>query len=434
MKKKLFLFLFLLSAIGLNAQTAKEEIFADVHRSASMYYAYPDSRETELTPASSGYAPFYISTYQRHGSRFLTNPHDYAGTLAILRQADAAGKLTPLGKKTMTDVDSLTRMSQGRIGELSPLGAKQLSGIGQRMVHNFPEVFTGNARVDARSTIVIRCILSMMNECLQFKAFNPVIDIRSDASEHDMYYMNYDDEEIAQLRELPEIKAVLEKFRREHTHPERLMASLFNDRDYVKQHIDSDRLMRTLFSLAGNMQSHKGQTSIHLYPLFTKEECYDLWQIQNLEWYNHFGSSPLTKGQMPYIEANLLDNILNTADTCITRQRNGATVRFGHDTCVMPLAALMELGDCSKIVHDPDSLADACRNYKIVMMASNIQLIFYRSSKDKDKDILVKALLNEQEVSLPVKTDLAPYYHWKDVEAYYRNKLLKFRNQRQLRG
>lgn len=58
------------------------------------------------------------------------------------------------------------------------------------------------------------------------------------------------------------------------------------------------------------------------------------------------------------------------------------------------------------------------------MMASNIQLVFYR--KSGSPDILVKALLNEHEVSLPVQTNLAPYYHWKDVASYYRTKLSKF--------
>jgi hypothetical protein len=37
----------------------------------------------------------------------------------------------------------------------------------------------------------------------------------------------------------------------------------------------------------------------------------------------------------------------------------------------------------------------------------------------------VKFMLNEQEKSIPVKTDMAPYYHWKDVEAYYRAELAK---------
>ena len=56
-------------------------------------------------------------------------------------------------------------------------------------------------------------------------------------------------------------------------------------------------------------------------------------------------------------------------------------------------------------------------------MAGNIQLIFYR--KAGSDDVLVKFLLHEKETSIPVKTDMAPYYHWKDVEAFYRSELTK---------
>ncbi len=54
-------------------------------------------------------------------------------------------------------------------------------------------------------------------------------------------------------------------------------------------------------------------------------------------------------------------------------------------------------------------------------MASNIQLVFYR--KPGSDDILVRALLNEKEVTMPVSSDCAPFYHWTDVEKYYRDKL-----------
>lgn len=39
------------------------------------------------------------------------------------------------------------------------------------------------------------------------------------------------------------------------------------------------------------------------------------------------------------------------------------------------------------------------------------------------KDVLVKVLLNNREARLPLQTDCAPYYHWKDFKAYYLNKL-----------
>ena len=57
------------------------------------------------------------------------------------------------------------------------------------------------------------------------------------------------------------------------------------------------------------------------------------------------------------------------------------------------------------------------RNYKIFPMACNIQFVFYR--KKGSDDILVKVLLNEQEMKLPVESTLAPYYHWKDVKDYW---------------
>ena len=41
-------------------------------------------------------------------------------------------------------------------------------------------------------------------------------------------------------------------------------------------------------------------------------------------------------------------------------------------------------------------------------------------------DILVKVLLNEDEATLPVESDVAPYYHWNDFKAYCQEKLASF--------
>ena len=50
-------------------------------------------------------------------------------------------------------------------------------------------------------------------------------------------------------------------------------------------------------------------------------------------------------------------------------------------------------------------------------MAGNIQLIFFRNKKNPD-DVLVKVMLNERETSMPVETDLFPFYHWNDVRTF----------------
>lgn len=422
MKRFILLTILCCLAFGMNAQTTKEEIFENIYRSAANHYAYPGPHFTMTAPPK-GYKPFYLSHYARHGSRYRVNPDDYTKPLAILREAEKDGALTELGEKTLCLVDSLARMAKGRYGDLTPLGTRQHRGIAQRMFNNFPEVFQGTVEVDARSTVVIRCILSMMAECLQLQSQNPKLQIKNDASYYDMYYMNNEDDYYRKQRRTDEVLAVKEAFRKEHLHPERLMKSIFSSDDYVKWKVDADKLMSYLFELAVIMQNH--DTDIELYSLFTKEECYDLWLINNLNWYIDYGPSPLTQGKMPYLEANLLENILNTADTCIVKKENSATLRFGHESCVLPLACLLELGDCAFQTPDVNSLADVWRNYRIFPMACNIQFVFYR--KKANDDVLVKVLLNEQEMKLPVESDLAPYYHWKDVETYYRNKLATFR-------
>ena len=90
---------------------------------------------------------------------------------------------------------------------------------------------------------------------------------------------------------------------------------------------------------------------------------------------------------------------------------------------MLPLACLLELDSCGVQVSDLDQLDTHWRNYRIFPMACNIQLVFYRPAKGAKGDILVKALLNERETSLPVKTNRYPYYRWADLRQYYLDKL-----------
>ncbi len=416
-----------LSALPLltSAQTAREEIHENILRSGSNHMAYiaPDK---PLTAAPKGYEPFYISHYGRHGSRWLLNDNDYMGLIKTLRKADKYGKLTDLGKKTLKDLEKFYPCTVKRLGDLTSVGERQHHGIGKRMTEHFPEVFKGNAQVDARSTVVIRCILSMTAECEEITAFNPKVKMHNDVSEAFQYYLNH--ERDSKIREASKGRnGVLNKYRQAYTHPERLMSTLFNDKAYIKDSLNAHAFMSSLFWVTTNMQSH--DTDVDLYPLFTEEECYDLWKIQNIDWYLGYGPAPQTKGIMPYNQSNLLRNMIESADTVVgNRNFNGAALRFGHEVCVMPLACLLELDSCGRQVEDLGHLEDYWVNYRIYPMACNIQLVFYRPKKGNG-DILVKALLNEKEATMPVKTDTYPYYKWQDIRKYYIKKLDDFDKQ-----
>lgn len=410
---------------GLHAFAAhpREEIAADKRLSAANFMVYPEPEGVRLTKAPKGYKPFHISTYARHGSRFHTGAWVYTDAMRPLLKADSAGVLSEAGRDALARIVRVEEMSRGRIGELTAEGARQHRGIARRMYRNFPEVFAGDASVDARSTDVIRCILSMTAQTNALQGENPKLRISNDASRHDMYYMNDWQNDHKYDRDLygTVIDSLLGDHKRRHLDPGRLMGQLFTDVAWVEANIpDTRRLMWDLFYVTVNMQSHSDQ-SLDLYWLFTPEECYRLWTCNNVEWYLKAGNTPLTGYDMQYKQANLLTNILDMADECVASRKRGATMRFGHESCVIPTVVLMELGDYAYESDDLETLSEHWVDYRIFPMACNIQLVFY--AKDGSDDVLVRALLNEHEVTLPVESDCAPFYRWSDVSRYYRAKL-----------
>ena len=412
------------------AQTAQEELKANRYLSGSNYLDYDRQLATEpLTPAPKGYEPFYMSHYGRHGSRWLIGENDYQTPLSILRDAHQAGKLTAEGEAVLKKLEDFHPTTIKRLGELTTVGERQHHGIGSRLAKNFPEIFKAkNVPIDARSTVVIRCILSMEAECEELAAANPTARFHNDVSESFQYYLNQDWSDRLR-RASRKSRGVRNEYERKYSHPERLMKVLFNDQSYVYDNVRASSLMRQLFEVAANMQSH--DTDIELYSLFTDDEVYDQWRIRNVGWYLEYGAAPQSDGIMPFSQLNLLRNIIETADTIVPvvaaspATTPQATLRFGHEVCVMPLACLLELGQCGAQVEDLDKLDEVWRNYRIFPMACNIQLVFYRPKKG-DGDILVKALLNEREVTLPTQPVSGPYYRWSDLRQYYLDKIQKF--------
>ncbi|MBR0259062.1 MAG: right-handed parallel beta-helix repeat-containing protein [Prevotella sp.] len=444
MKRLAYILLALALTTGLSAQTAREEIRANKYLSGSNYLDYDNYPATQpLTPAPKGYVPFYMSHYGRHGSRWLISTDSYTSVTRPLQLARKAGKLTAKGEEVLRLVEQFVSLpvadypaldgqyagAQLRLGDLSTVGERQHHGIGRRMAQHFPEIFKQkDVMIDARSTVVNRCILSMMAECEELAAANPTARIHNDVSEALQYYLNAPRSPFIRSkgRQGRELRRTLSK----HITPDRLMGELFSDANWVKDNIQPLPLMYNLFEVVTNMQSH--DTDIDLFSLYTDDEIYEQWRMRNIGWYVDYGPAPQTDGVMPFTQRNLLRNIIETADTIRHIQ---ATLRFGHEVCVMPLACLLELDSCGAQVNDLDQLDNVWRNYKIFPMACNIQLIFYAPKKSltshlspltSNDDVLVKALLNEREVSLPIPTTQYPYYKWSDLRRYYLDKLDRF--------
>ena len=431
----LFTFHFsIITSVTSTAQTtAREEIRKNHWLAGSNYLDYDRQLpDFNYTKAPKGYVPFYFSHYGRHGSRWLIGKDDYERVIRPMRKARMEGKLTREGQEILRKLEIFNKTTQKRLGDLTTVGERQHHGIGRRIAQHFPEIFvkTKGVHIDARSTTVNRCILSMVAECEELMAANPTAHIHNDVSDALQYYLNQGWEGRVKA-EGDKTGKVRHEFGDKHTHPERLLTVLFNDQQWAHDSIRTKSFMRNLFEVAINMQSHD-DAPYELADLFTEEEIYDQWRVQNAGWYVNYGAAPQTKGVMPFSQFNLLTNIIETADTCVSLGKTQATMRFGHEVCVLPLACLMELDSCGVAVENLDEVDLHWQNYKIFPMGCNIQLIFYKPKKARDfksgatGDILVKALLNEREASLPVPTTMHPYYRWDDLRAYWKKKLNDF--------
>ena len=115
------------------------------------------------------------------------------------------------------------------------------------------------------------------------------------------------------------------------------------------------------------------------------------------------------------MQSNLLRNFIEDADRAVDERHRGASLRFGHESVLLPLVCLMGLNGADYQTSDLEHLHEHWQSCRIFPMACNVQMVFFQSATHPD-DVLVKVLLNEREATLPVTTDCAPYYHCDEEE------------------
>jgi len=405
------------------AQAAFDQIQADRYFAATNYRIYPDTITTPQTPPPAGKHPFYISHYGRHGSRYLSSRKAYITPLQILQKGYKEKKLTQLGLDLRKQLANIIRDSQERWGDLSPLGHKQNRDIARRMMQNFPEVFEGDAHIQARSTTMSRCMLSMGSALQQLKSMNPRLQVDMNAAHEDMWYLNFQDKQLRDSMMTRKAKSAFKEFNNPRKHNWRLMEMIFTDTAFVRKNIDDVTLNYYLLKTELVQLNTKTYDQVRMADLFTLEDLYLFWQNENAWWYISYGPSLLNGGCQPYSQRHLLRKIIQDADSCILLDKPGAQLRYGHDTMIMPLTCLLELNGYNFQTEDLEEVEKhGWWVSDIIPMGANLQFVFYRENP-QDKDVIFKIMLNEKEATLPLPTDIAPYYHWRDFREFFLKKL-----------
>lgn len=381
-------------------------------------YPYSGSDGPSQTPPPAGYRPFHMEHYGRHGSRWLIGENDYRTPVKCLEVAERNGKLTPLGEKTLAVLRDVEKASYKRLGELSDKGAMQHRAIGRRMARNYPEIFAPGANVDAKATVVIRCILSMLNGVEGIQSIAPDVNIHTDASYADMYFMNYDDKPAWKIHARAD-STELRDYRKRNAVGDGYLSRLVSDEKFARDSV-APGLMPYLYWVLANTQSHTGQPWL-LPDVFAVDEVRQAWRHDNGMWVLHSINSPMTDNRMPLIQRNLLRNIIESTDTAALSATPSANLRYGHDGILINLITLLDLNSLGREFASIEEAEEVgLRSYELIPMAGNVQMVFYRNDSG---DILVKALINECEATLPGTPFSGPYYNWSDLKKYYLEKI-----------
>ncbi len=401
------------------AQTSRTELRAHLDLASGNYCNYPNPTG-RVTPAPSGYEPFYVSHYGRHGARYMTDDNHYKYTIAKMDTAKALGLLTPFGEEILQKLNIAAADAWHRDGDLTPLGGRQHRGIAHRLCVNYPTLMQQPITVKANSSTVRRCMLSMANFCQELVIMNPSLNITMDASEHDMYYIIPNDSiEIPKSETDGPLYEKLDQFRHQMLNGERQFTLLFTDPEAAGQFIDHYKFTNGLWNIVADMDCLP-ELNLSFEGLFTPDEFIDGFRAYNASWC-------LWEGLMPGSQHNyyaiypLLKNFLDEADEMIASGKSGVRLRFGHDSVVLPFSFILGVKEAMGGTDDMENLHNHFALFRLIPMAGNVQLIFFR--KEGSDDILVKFLMNENETTIPIDTDCAPFYHWKDVRAYYRKML-----------
>ena len=364
--------------------------------------------------------PFYVNHLGRHGARFPTSGKALNRVKEILELAQRENRLTSGGVTLLSTIQNLSETFDGQWGKLSVVGEEEQRGIARRMIERYPQLFSDSVKVQAIATYVPRCIHSMDAFLACMVEFNSSLHIqRNEGKQYNDILRFFDlNQSYVDYKENGDWRLIYETFVRRKISSASVMENFFLESGQETDK-EAEEFVMALFSIAAILPDTG--TPINLDGLFTIGEWDNYWQTQNLRQYMSKSSSPIGRMLPVAIAWPLLSEFIHSADEVIKgKSDTRANFRFAHAETVIPFVALMGIEGTDVKVVVPDSVSKYWKDYEIAPMAANVQWIFYH---DKAREIWVKFLLNEKEMTLPVSTFRFPYYRWETVCMYLKKRV-----------
>ncbi len=411
-----------------NAETiydTKSELLKQPNRMGAEYLIYQFDNP-KMTPAPSGYKPFYASVTCRHGTRYALSDNIYEKFRSLLTTAHKEGTLTEKGEELRSRYERFYPHVAFRGGDLTAKGQEQTREIAHILYNNFHQLFKGHTVGVAKSTTIPRVIMTMSSFIDELRSLDRDFTYSMDAGRALLPVLEPNGSKNPYREKVdmtPEAQASLKNFCSRFESAEDFCNEFFNDKSFVAENYGAEAFRTDLRNIVVDVQCLDGDAAAEKFEgVFTDEELFGIWEARNYFSYLTYGPSPLADPRLLKNNAAILKDIIDNAERNIASGNVQIDLRFTHDTAVLPLVSFMQIDNFGAIVERPEDVKNFWRS-DFIPMSSNLQLIFFRNKAKKD--ILVKVLYNGHEASLPLHEVAPSFYSWNEFKEFYR-KLLEY--------
>lgn len=454
MKKKLcFIFMILLSVLNFGFSNGSAEETKKDYPMYDMYLGskipYPGPGKVALTPIPKGYKVDFIYWVNRHGSRNLSSFKYDKAWRDMLVLAESEGQLTEKGKVLLKEIQKIIKHEQDRYGLLAGLGKDELYGIGNRTGGLYKDLFSSNRPLLAEATYKERTWESRDNflKGLEKAGYKGEITFSQRKKNTDPYLRPFDiAAKYRKYKKAGKWHEKIDAFTRTNNAKivaKRVVSPFFKseflakidkgefefksekDDVVIKDTVGAAYSLWEIYSILPALKSD-GIADVDMSKYFTKADLQFFEDYQNAQAFYSKGPGNAGKDSIALnIMAPLAKNMINEVDKYLKGESSYLGIfDFCHAETVVPLVGFFEIG---KSAVPSEDISEAVKYWDAGYygpMAANVEWIIYTA---KDKEPLVKMLLNEREISFPasIKPVNTIYYRWSDVKAYYSEKAAK---------
>ena len=374
---------------------------------------YPEVQDDRVACPDSLQVVF-VNHVGRHGARFPSSPRNYMALRQALVRADSLGTITDKGRSMLRIVEYVDDYAHNRWGALDSLGMAEQRGIASRMFRNYPSLFDGKI-VTALCSYSPRCVMSMYEFTHQLDRLNNNVEIVTSSGRVNSPLMRpFDtDRDYVDFIRQRTWEGPYELYLRPTvpvSGPRALLGAGYEMTDEEAQD-----LAMNIYGVVAGWQAMGLPFNPEEY--VSRRDLNALWSVFNLRQYLQRTATTLSAVPAD-IASELLLDIINTTDAAVEgRSAASVRLRFGHAETLMPLLSLMRVRGCYYMTNYFDTVGLHWRDFDVVPMAANVQLVLFR---DKAGRYVVRLDLNEQPVPLMPDSDNL-YTPWDVARRYLIN-------------